>query len=80
MFYLPMTLIAGWGVTPAEVAIALLPLGIALTVLSPFAGRLSDRFGPGPLIAGGSLLVALVVRCCSGSRRRCRTSGSPCCR
>jgi EmrB/QacA subfamily drug resistance transporter len=58
-FYLPMALIAGWGTTPAEVAIALLPLGIALTVLSPFAGRLSDRFGPGPLIAGGSALVAL---------------------
>ena len=59
MFYLPMVLIAGWGVTPAEVAIALLPLGVALTVLSPIAGRLADRFGPAPLIAGGSVLVAL---------------------
>jgi EmrB/QacA subfamily drug resistance transporter len=58
LFYLPMTLIGGWGVSPAEVSIALAPLGIALTILSSWTGRLSDRFGPGPPIAGGSLLVA----------------------
>ena len=58
-FYLPMVLIAGWGVSPAEVAIVLLPLGILLTVLSTFAGRYSDRFGPGPMIAAGSILVGL---------------------
>ena len=58
-FYLPMTLIGGWGVTPAEVSIVLLPLGIALTVLSPIAGTYSDRFGPGPMIAAGSTLVAI---------------------
>src|SRR5690606_5887680 len=48
----------GWGVTAAEVSVALAPLGIALTVLSSWAGRLADRFGPGPIIAGGSLVVA----------------------
>lgn len=58
-FYLPTVLIAGWGVSPAEVSIVLLPLGIILTVLSPFAGKFSDRFGPGPMIAAGSVLVAL---------------------
>ncbi len=58
-FYLPTTLIAGWGVTPAEVSFVLLPLGIILTILSPFAGKFSDRVGPGPMIAAGSLLVAL---------------------
>jgi len=58
-FYLPMTLIAGWGITPAEVSLVLLPLGIILTILSPINGRLSDRFGPGPMIAGGATLVAL---------------------
>jgi EmrB/QacA subfamily drug resistance transporter len=59
LFYLPMVLIAGWGATPAEVAFVLMPLGVALTVLSPFAGALTDRVGPGPMIAAGSLLVAL---------------------
>jgi len=58
-FYLPTTLIAGWGVTPAEVSLVLLPLGIMLTILSPLAGRWSDRVGPGPMIAIGSAVVAL---------------------
>jgi EmrB/QacA subfamily drug resistance transporter len=58
-FYLPMTLIAGWGVTPAEVSIVMLPLGIALTLLSPIAGTWSDKVGPGPMIAAGAALVAI---------------------
>lgn len=59
LFYLPMVMIAGWRISPAEVAIAMLPFGIALTVLSPPAGKLTDRFGPGPAIATGGLLVTL---------------------
>ncbi|MDO9414727.1 MFS transporter [Pararhizobium sp.] len=59
MFYLPMALIGGWGVTPANVSLALLPLGILLTLMSSFTGKLADRFGAGPPIAGGSLIVAL---------------------
>lgn len=58
-FYLPATLIAGWGATPSDVSFVLLPLGIMLTVLSPVAGTLSDRVGPGPMIAAGSTLVAI---------------------
>lgn len=58
-FFLPMSLIGGWGVSAAEVSILFLPMGILLTVLSPFAGQLSDRFGPGPMIAGGATLVAI---------------------
>lgn len=58
-FYLPMTMIAGWGVSPAVAALASLPLGIALTLLSSFTGKLADVYGPGPLIAGGASLVAL---------------------
>ncbi len=58
-FYLPTTLITGWGVTPAQVSLVLLPLGIILTLLSTFTGRFADRFGPGPMIAAGSTLVAL---------------------
>jgi EmrB/QacA subfamily drug resistance transporter len=58
-FYLPMVLIAGWGISPAEVSLVLLPLGILLTILSPFAGKFSDKIGPGPMITAGSVLVAL---------------------
>ena len=46
-----MTMIGGWGVTPAEVSIALPPLGIVLTLLSscsraavgPLRARADDR-------------------------------------
>lgn len=58
MFFLPMTMIGGWGETPATVSLALLPMGIILTLLSSFSGKWADRFGPGPLIALGSLIVA----------------------
>ena len=54
-----MTMIAGWGVSPAIVSIALSPLGIVLTLLSSHAGKYADRFGPGPLIAAGSVIVAI---------------------
>lgn len=58
MFFLPMVMIGGWGETPATVSLALLPMGILLTALSSLSGRWSDRFGPGPLIALGSIIVA----------------------
>jgi EmrB/QacA subfamily drug resistance transporter len=59
MFFLPMTVIAGWGATPADVALAFLPFGIALTLLSSWSGALADRYGPAPLIAAGSLIVGI---------------------
>lgn len=57
LFFLPMTMIAGWGETPATVSLALLPLGVSLTLLSSLSGKWADRFGPAPLITLGSLLV-----------------------
>lgn len=58
-FFLPMTMIGGWGVTAAVASIVFLPLGILLTLLSSSAGRLADKVGPGPMITAGSALVAL---------------------
>ncbi|HET8728174.1 MAG TPA: MFS transporter [Alphaproteobacteria bacterium] len=59
LFFLPMTLIAGWGTTAAEVSFALLPFGVVLTILSPISGRLADRIGAGPMIAAGATLVGI---------------------
>lgn len=59
MFFLPMTMISGWGESPATVSLTLLPMGVILTVLSSFSGKWADRYGPGPLIALGSLIVAV---------------------
>lgn len=59
LFYLPMVLIAGWGLSAGEVGFVYLPLSACIALLSGPVGRLSDRIGPRLPIAMGSLLVAL---------------------
>ena len=59
MFYLPMTAISAWGVSEIEVTAAFLPISLLIGALSAPAGRWADRWGPGPLMAGGSALVAV---------------------
>jgi EmrB/QacA subfamily drug resistance transporter len=58
LFFLPMAMITGWGVSAATVAIALLPMGLMLAVLSSLSGKWADRFGPGPVLTLGALIVA----------------------
>jgi MFS family permease len=59
LFYLPMTVISAWGLNAAQVAIAFVPLGASIALLSGWAGTLSDRYGPAPLISAGSVVVAV---------------------
>ena len=58
LFYLPMLLIAGWGLSTAEVGFIFLPLSASMALLSGPVGRWSDRIGPRFPIASGSLVVA----------------------
>ncbi len=58
LFYLPMTVIAGWGVTEIETAAAFAPLSIFIAMLSGLSGRLADRYGPMLLMIIGSLVLA----------------------
>jgi len=58
-FYLPMTLIGGWGASPAQVSMVMLPFAVAISLLSGLSGQWADRFGAGPLITLGALLVGL---------------------
>lgn len=58
-FYLPMAIITAWNVTPLEASAAFAPLSIFISTLSTRAGKLSDRFGPEPVVAFGAALVAL---------------------
>ena len=58
LFFLPMAAIAAWGLPPIEVTFAFLPTSVLIGLLSSRFGRLADRIGPGPLIAGGAALVA----------------------
>ncbi|MEL6467406.1 MAG: MFS transporter [Pseudomonadota bacterium] len=58
-FFMPMTFIAGWGLSEIEASAAFAPMSVFISVLSARAGRLADRIGPAPLLFGGSLVVAL---------------------
>ncbi|MFC3207375.1 MFS transporter [Aquamicrobium soli] len=59
LFYLPMLLIAGWGLNAGEVGFIFLPLSACIALLSGPVGRLSDRIGPRIPLAAGSALVAI---------------------
>lgn len=59
LFYLPMLLIAGWGLSEAATGAIFLPLSLAIAVLSGPVGKLSDRIGPRFPIAAGSLIVGV---------------------
>ena len=59
LFFLPMTVIAGWGVTAAEASAAFIPLTVFIAAFSSRAGGLADKHGPGRLIGIGALIVAV---------------------
>jgi predicted MFS family arabinose efflux permease len=58
-FYLPMTAISVWHITPLGVTAAFLPISICIALLSGRAGRLAERIGFGWPLTLGSLMVAL---------------------
>ncbi|WP_040585293.1 MFS transporter [Allomesorhizobium alhagi] len=58
LFYLPMLLIAGWGLSEAATGFIFLPLSLAIALLSGPVGKASDSIGPRLPIVAGSLVVA----------------------
>lgn len=59
LFFLPMTLIAGWGIDEITTSLAFAPLSVFITLFSARMGKLADQYGPRPLLAGGSAIVAM---------------------
>lgn len=59
LFYLPMTLIGGWQIAEGLVGLVFVPLTVAIAAMSGPVGALSDKTGPGILIAAGSAIVGL---------------------
>ncbi len=57
-FYLPMTAISVWHISPLGVTAAFLPISICIATLSGRAGRLAERVGFGWPLTVGSLMVA----------------------
>lgn len=58
LFFLPMAIIGGWQETEIAAALAFAPLTLFISTLSGPVGRWTARVGPGPMIGGGSVLVA----------------------
>lgn len=58
LFYLPMTLIAGWGLSELWASLTFAPLSVFISALSARMGRLADRHGVRRLLAGGAGVAA----------------------
>ena len=58
-FFLPMTVITGWGISAAATSAAFLPVTVFIAGFSTRVGRMADTYGARPLIAGGSAIVAV---------------------
>ena len=59
LFFLPMTLIAGWGMSAIWAAAAFAPLSLFVATLSARMGALADTIGPRPVLATGCFISAL---------------------
>ena len=59
LFFLPMALVAGWGLSEAAVGTVFLPFTIVMAALSGFAGDYAGRHGPRGPITLGALTVAI---------------------
>jgi EmrB/QacA subfamily drug resistance transporter len=62
-FYVSLYVQQVLGYSPTEAGASFLPWTLLIILLAPQAGRLSDRVGPRPLVAGGLVLMmgALIV-------------------
>ncbi|ROO85981.1 DHA2 family lincomycin resistance protein-like MFS transporter [Actinocorallia herbida] len=59
LILLPIYLQTIRGLTTLETGLMLLPGGLMMGLVSPFVGRLADRFGPRPLVIPGTLALAV---------------------
>jgi EmrB/QacA subfamily drug resistance transporter len=57
-FYVSLYVQQVLGYSPVQAGAAFLPWTLLIILIAPWAGRLSDRFGPRPFVTSGLLLVA----------------------
>ena len=67
MLLIPYVLISGGGYSPVEAGLAMLPLPVLMTSLSPMMGSLAAQIGPrlpltiGPFVVGAGMLLSRLV-------------------
>ncbi|MCT2554623.1 MULTISPECIES: MFS transporter, partial [Staphylococcus] len=59
LVFVPLLVVEVNGLSSGQAGMILLPGGVAVAILSPFVGRLSDRFGDKRLIITGMTLMGL---------------------
>jgi EmrB/QacA subfamily drug resistance transporter len=68
MLLIPYVLISSGGYSPVEAGLAMLPLPVLMTAISPKMGAIAARIGPrlpltvGPMIVGSGMLLAWLIR------------------
>ena len=68
MLLIPYVLITSGGYSPVQAGLAMLPLPILMTSLSPYMGGLAARTGPripltiGPFVVGAGMVLALLMK------------------
>lgn len=59
LFFLPMTIISGWGAREWEASLLFVPLSLFIAALSSYSGRLADAIGPRLPLTIGAVLVGI---------------------
>jgi EmrB/QacA subfamily drug resistance transporter len=57
LFLLPLYYQGARGASPLAAGLLLIPQGIGAAIMMPFAGRITDRAGPGLVVLGGLALI-----------------------
>ncbi|MEM9777144.1 MAG: MFS transporter [Chloroflexota bacterium] len=58
-FFLSLNLVQIQGYEAREAGLAFLPFAFLVVIMSPWAGRMSDRYGPRPMLTVGPILAGL---------------------
>lgn len=56
---MPFKLLELYSLSAAELGVMLLPVTLVMALISPLAGKFSDRYGPWPLLAAGFIMLAV---------------------